>query len=170
MADNGANDVMAEVKVEEPQVKAEGELNGAQPEYAVKKEESVDGEQGPAVEEESVGVKQEHAIKQEGVEVKQEQAVKQEDVKPEEDVKQEEGVKQEEDVKQEGVKQEVAVDVKKEAEIKDEGAVDVKKDDDSTDKKHTARKWKNYNKFDPTVLPESDDPEEIRKQVRKFLL
>lgn len=167
-----ATDTLADinVEVEEPQqeVKLEENLNKTQ-EQAAEQVETVDVKQ----EEEPVSVKQEESVslnQDESVDIKQNHPV---DVKQDEPV----GLKQDEpvDAKQEGTKQEeVVADVKKNAEIKDEAAIDATADSKAvTDKKvtgggHKKRVFENKSMFDPTVLPDSDDPEEVRKQVIIF--
>lgn len=152
MADNEtpvvATEVPADIKVEaeEPQQELilEKKLNEMQ-EHVVKQEETIDTKQ-----DEPVNMKQEEPT-----------GVKQDDPA---NMIQEPVIKQEEE----------AADVKQEAEVKDEAATDVVMSPKAaTDKKTTGGGYKkkiyeNKSKFDPTVLPDSEDPGEIRKQVGIF--
>lgn len=138
-----------QVEVEEPQqeLKPVEKLNETQ-EQAAPQEESVDVEQ-----EKIIDVEQEAIVGDDSVSAKQDEPT---------DIKQEQETKQEE----------TTADVKEATEIKDDAAVDVTTKDSktTTDKKttgggHKKKVYENKSKFDPTVLPDSDDPEEIRKQV-----
>lgn len=101
-----------------------------------------------------------------------EQNIKTEEAQLEQTAKKEEtiGEKEENGIKQE---EEAAVKVKKETKDKADADVKVKDDSNTSAKtegsKKPKREYVNKNKFDPTVLPDSDDPAEIRKQVRPFL-
>lgn len=68
------------------------------------------------------------------------------------------------DVKEENKDEPASADAKEET--KDEPAADVKKGEPKT--KTWMQKFRSNVKFDATVLPESDDPAEMRKQVRFF--
>lgn len=153
MADNETPVVATEapadikVEVEEPQQELilEKKLNEMQ-EHTVKQEETIDTKQ-----DEPVNMKQD-----EPTDVKQDDST---------NTNQEHMIKQEEDA---------ATDVKQEAEVKDETVTDVVMNPKAaTDKKTTGGGYKkkiyeNKSKFDPTVLPDSEDPGEIRKQVGIF--
>lgn len=155
MADNETPVVATEapadikVEVEEPQQELilEKKLNEMQ-EQVVKQEETIDTKQDEPInmkQDEPTGVKQDDSAN-----MNQEHVTKQE--------------------------QEAAPNVKQEAEVKDEAASDVVMNPTAaTDKKTTGGGYKkkiyeNKNKFDPTVLPDSEDPGEIRKQVGIFIL
>lgn len=181
-------DIQVEIKEPQQELKSEHKLQ----EQAATQEETTDTKQEETVkleQEETAGVSQGKSEPEAAVKLEQEETVKTEQEETV-NVEQEKivGVKEDEsasakqdssvDIKQEhGIKQEeeVVTDVKREAEIKDEAAVDVTTEGSkaTTDKKTTGDgcKWRPHvsrSKFDPTVLPDSDDPEEIRKQVRFF--
>lgn len=75
------------------------------------------------------------------------------------------------DVKEENKDEPASADAKEET--KNEPAADVKKGEpktEATGHKTWVQKFRSNVKFDATVLPESDDPVEMRKQVRFFSL
>lgn len=172
-------DIQVEVENTQQELKSEHKLQ----EQAATQEETTDTKQEETVkleQEDTADVSQRKTVGSESekaVQLEQEETANVEQEKivgakedesasakqdPSADIKQEHGVEQEEAV----------TDVKRETEIKDEATVDVTTEGSkaTTNKKTEWKMRVSKSKFDPTVLPDSDDPEEIRKQVRGFFL